>query len=234
MKPEGVLMKPKKHPVPRYEGQLTPSQVAAAINTANANARRLLRDAELMLISRRLPSAAALAILAIEETGKDWILRANTLARTDGERTEFWREFYNHKSKNAEWVLSSFEALLQPTTARDYLPVYDEDAPHRILLDQLKQQSLYTAFSPKGDPVHPESVVDEGVAGALVQIARDLVTRRRDVRPEEIDLMIKHVAPVWKTTPKLIREGFAAFFKEAAAKGYILADEARIDEFLGG
>lgn len=207
-------MKPKKHRLPRYEGQLTPLQVAAAINTANANARRLLRDAELLLVSGRFPSAAAIAILAIEETGKDWILRAITLARTDRERMEYWREFYNHRSKNAEWVLSSFESLMQPRTARDYLPVYDEDAPHRVLLDHLKQQSLYSNFSTAGDPVHPESIIDEGVARGLVQITRDLVTRCRDVRPEEIDLMIRHVAPVWKTTRKLLREGFAAFLRK--------------------
>lgn len=227
-------MKQKRRWLPRYVGQLTPSQVAAAINAANANARRLAGDADLLLGSGRFPSAAALAILAIEETGKYTILQSLALARTEEERSGYWRDFYNHWSKNAEWVLPAFEALMQPRTARDYTPVYDDVAPHRVLLDQLKQQSFYSDFDMKGDPLSPESIVDEEVAKGLVQIARDLTKRRRNVRPEEIELIIKHVGPVWKTTPNLIRKGFEAFFKEAAARGYLSADEASIKEFLGG
>jgi len=45
------------------------------MNAATRNARRLAADARLLLDAGRLPTAAALATLSIEETGKVSILR---------------------------------------------------------------------------------------------------------------------------------------------------------------
>jgi AbiV family abortive infection protein len=45
------------------------------MNAAIANAQRLAEDAQLLLDAERFPSAASLAILALEEAGKVIILR---------------------------------------------------------------------------------------------------------------------------------------------------------------
>ena len=65
----------------QYCGPLSPSQIAAGINAARANAMRLLEDAKLLAGSGRYASATALAILSIEEGGKDGILRELSYAR---------------------------------------------------------------------------------------------------------------------------------------------------------
>ena len=64
------MMAPKQ-----YRGRLTNRQIAEGMTAAAANARRLLSDAVLLLEAERWPTAAALAILAIEEAGKQAILR---------------------------------------------------------------------------------------------------------------------------------------------------------------
>ena len=55
---------------PRFRGRLSPKQVAVGMNAAARNAARLVSDAEILLEAKRYPSAAALAVLAIEESGE--------------------------------------------------------------------------------------------------------------------------------------------------------------------
>ena len=58
-----------------FSGPLTPQEVLEGINAAQTNALRLLDDAKLLMEAGRYPSAAALAILSIEERGKVIILK---------------------------------------------------------------------------------------------------------------------------------------------------------------
>ena len=59
-----------------YSGRLTASEIAAGMNAARRNAQRLCSDASLLLEQERYPSAAALAVLSIEEAGKTSTLQA--------------------------------------------------------------------------------------------------------------------------------------------------------------
>ena len=55
--------------LPRFRGQLTPSQIAIGMNAASRNARRLADDARLLLEHGRFPTAASVAdLLAREKT----------------------------------------------------------------------------------------------------------------------------------------------------------------------
>jgi AbiV family abortive infection protein len=69
----------------QYFGALGPKQVAEGMNLALQNARRLLQDAQTLFENGRYPSAAALAILSIEEAGKLAVLRELSLARNQQE-----------------------------------------------------------------------------------------------------------------------------------------------------
>jgi hypothetical protein len=64
-----------------YKGKLSADQVAAGINAATKNAKRLSEDAALLFEAGRFPSAVSLAILSIEESGKASILRSLRLPR---------------------------------------------------------------------------------------------------------------------------------------------------------
>ena len=65
----------------QYKGKLSAHKIAEGINAALQNANRLADDAELLLEHKKYPSAACLAILSIEESGKVSILRELSIAR---------------------------------------------------------------------------------------------------------------------------------------------------------
>ena len=94
-----------KRPLAMFEGRLTPSKVADGINAAERNAKRLAEDARLLLEAKRFPSAAALAILAVEEAGKAHVLRGLSMAKSDDEAKKIWKEYRSHTRKNVLWVL---------------------------------------------------------------------------------------------------------------------------------
>jgi AbiV family abortive infection protein len=100
-----------KRALDKYKGRLTPEQIAEGINAASRNAVRLVGDADLLLESERFPSAAALAILAIEEAGKVAILRELSVAQEEDKALDnCWRDYRRHTKKNVAWLLPQLVA----------------------------------------------------------------------------------------------------------------------------
>jgi len=67
----------------QYAGPLNAAQIAAGMNAAQDNAARLLADSELLLGAERYPTAASVAILAIEEVRKISTLRRMAMRSDD-------------------------------------------------------------------------------------------------------------------------------------------------------
>lgn len=88
-----------------YKGRLTAEQIAEGMTAAVENAVRLAGDAEVLLAHGSFATAASLAALAIEEAGKDSILRALAVARTDEEVLGCWKSYRSHTRKNSAWIL---------------------------------------------------------------------------------------------------------------------------------
>lgn len=82
----------RKRKLDAYQGRLSAAQIAAGMNAAENNARRLAEDAATLLGLGRFPTATALAILSIEEAGKVSILRELALARSEEELAAAWRD----------------------------------------------------------------------------------------------------------------------------------------------
>ena len=93
----------------QYRRSLTIEQVAAGMNAATANARRLAQDARALLASGRFPTAASLAALSIEESGKVVILRRFLTAGPDDIKG-LWKEYRSHTKKNINWILPQLVA----------------------------------------------------------------------------------------------------------------------------
>jgi AbiV family abortive infection protein len=87
-----------------YWGKLPPDKIAEGMNIARRNAARLASDARTMFETRHYETAAALAILAIEESGKVSILRELALATDDREAKDSWKRLRSHTAKNAMWI----------------------------------------------------------------------------------------------------------------------------------
>ena len=112
-----------------FKGKLTPAQVAEGINATRENARRLAKDAQLLLEAERYPTAASIAALAIEESGKESILRGMVLARDDKEVAQDWRDYRAHTKKNAAWILPDLAAK-GARTLEDLRPMFDQSSLH--------------------------------------------------------------------------------------------------------
>jgi AbiV family abortive infection protein len=139
-----------KRPLALFVGRLSPAKIAEGINAAERNAKRLAQDARFLLEAKRFPSAAALAILAIEEAGKAHVLRGMSVAKTDDEVKKTWKEFRSHTRKNVLWTLRE---MIQGGARKldDFGPMFDPNSDHPYILDQLKQLSFYTDCVGKGN-----------------------------------------------------------------------------------
>jgi AbiV family abortive infection protein len=114
------------------------------MNAAIANAQRLAEDAQLLLDAERFPSAASLAILALEEAGKVIILRQLFSSGSEKELSENWRRYRRHSEKN-------FFALMPDLVrqgARElhqFRTIFTKDTEsHRATYDTVKQLGFYT------------------------------------------------------------------------------------------
>lgn len=182
-------MFPKK--LPSYRGKLSAQQVAEGMNAANANARRLLEDAQVLLQMGRFPTAASLAVLSIEESGKVSILRSLATSKSLEQAVAAWKNYRSHKRKNVQWLLPDM-AFKGAQKLEDFLPLFDVNAEHPHLLDQVKQLGFYTDCVGTANWSVPSQVVDEKLARYLIQIAA-LSVGKKDVSAKEIELWIQHV-----------------------------------------
>jgi AbiV family abortive infection protein len=182
-----------KAKLPQYNRELNASQIARGMNAARRNARRLAHDASLLLAAGRYPTAASLAVLSIEESGKVSVLRGLALAPSAETRMLAWKDYRSHRSKNAAWILPELAAK----GARDLEALRlatDPSAEHTAILDQVKQIGLYTDCLGDAHWSEPDKVVDESLARSLVGIA-DLFAKTKTVTVKEVELWMEHMRP---------------------------------------
>jgi len=202
------------------------------MNAASKNASRLTDDACLLLDAGRFPSAASLAILAIEEAGKVSILRGLSLARSDAEALEEWKAYRAHTGKNVSWILPELAA----NGARrldDFKTIFDGDADHPHMLDQLKQLGFYTDCLGKAHWSLPWDVIDGELARHLVKIAQITANDSR-VTPKEIELWIEHIGPVWKKDLSWMKQALVNWYAALQTHGLAPEGPNKMEEFVRG
>ena len=222
-----------KSTLSQYTGELEPPQVARWMNAAKRNARRLAEDAKLLLEVDRFPTATALAVLSIEESGKIPILR-QLVSAPNTERKRLWREYRSHQKKNVMWILP----ILVASGARDLdslAPAADVSGEHTAWIDQLKQISLYTDCLDNAHWSEPENAIDGEFARLLVSTA-ELLARSSSTTAEEIELWKKHMAPVHGAPSDVQKAALANWFSALKENGLRDEDDAppSAEEFLFG
>jgi AbiV family abortive infection protein len=191
---------------------------------------RLVKDAKLLLENERHASALALAILAIEETGKEPVLRGLAVAPNDSELKKRWREYRTHTAKNAHWpVLDLF--FKGARRLEEFLPMYQPKAKHPEMLDIVKQLSLYTDSFKKGHWSVPEKIIQKDLAEGLVKVA-EIFSQTREITAEEIDLWIRYLKPAWYLSDAEREKGLIDWDKEMRKRGLIAADAISAEEFI--
>jgi AbiV family abortive infection protein len=213
-----------------YRGRLAAAKIADGMNAAAANARRLSHDAETLLAAGGFSTAASLAALAIEESGKISILRELALARTDAEAAEVWKSYRSHTRKNTSWLLPQ---LVTAGARRldNFEPLFEESAEHPFLLDQLKQLGFYTDCLGNGHWALPWQVIDEALARTLVEIAKVLAGKNEHTE-REVALWIEHIGPVWKKDPAWMKQALVNWYGAMQSAGLAAEGANEMERFV--
>lgn len=216
----------------QYKGRLSAKQIAEGMTAAGRNSVRLLEDAELLLEKKRFPSAASLAILAIEESGKLPILRGMSVARDDKDLKESWSNYRSHTKKNVAWIVPDL-VRAGVRKLEDFRQLYDAEAEHQFVLDQLKQIGFYTDCLGKAHWSVPDEVVDEQLAVTLVKVAKTLAQTEK-VSEKEIELWIKHLGPVWKKYMQWMQKALENWYREMQEVGLAPEGPNAMSAFIAG
>jgi AbiV family abortive infection protein len=217
--------------LPQYRSKLTPEQIAEGMTRTLKNAERLAKDAELLMKAASVPSAVALAILSIEESGKVSIFRQMAAAVEEKEWAELWKAYRTHTKKNTLWIFGD----LVKNGARaldDLLPIVDADSDHPDVLDQLKQLSIYTDCFTNAKWSSPSEVDLNAIAPYLVKMAK-IFGKPKTVTVKEVQLWQKHLLPVKNAPMETQKAAVAAWFQEMGEFGLYEASSEQVGDFLG-
>lgn len=217
---------PGKQRLTPYEGSLSAEEIAAGMNAAARNARRLYEDAKVLVEASRFASGCALAILAIEEAGKLKILRRIATASNEKELKKRWRDYRNHRAKNAMWLMAKFMDG-GAHTLHDFRPLFDPTSDHPEALDRIKQLALYTDCFAKGKWTEPDTFMEEKFCRKVLGSARRLLPKA-EVTAREIELWIEHIGPTEGADDMI--EGLRNYLLAMGDKGAETAE--RIAKFL--
>lgn len=217
--------------LPQHRGELTPVQIAEGMTRALENAARLAEDADTLLKGERVPSAVALAILSIEESGKVVILRQMATAIEDKEWLALWKDYRSHTKKNTLWIFG--ELIKNGARTLDELrPLVDPDSDHPEILDQMKQLSIYTDCFKNAKWSSPAEVELHEMALYLVKMAQ-ILGRAKCVTADEIQLWRKHLLPVKDAPMATQKAAVAAWFHEMKLLGLSESSSEDVEVFLG-
>lgn len=216
-----------------YKGTLTPSQVVEGMNAARRNATRLLTDARILFDAARYPSAAALAILSIEESGKSSVLRGVARSATFQDAKKEWKRYRSHTSKNVLWPLRDL-VLKGAWKLEDLRTLFDPASGHPLLMDQVKQIALYTDCLGDARWSEPTHAIDEQLATSLIEAAESLALPS-DASVFEIELWVKHFAGVQESDSSGSKKALRGWFYDMQASGLLAGEPTKqqITDWLG-
>ncbi|WP_428274394.1 AbiV family abortive infection protein [Candidatus Palauibacter sp.] len=218
--------------LPGFGGRLTPAQIALGMNAANRNARRLAEDAKLLLENGRFPTAASIAVLSIEESGKLSVLRGLALAPDQEVRKRAWKGYRSHRSKNTAWIVPDLVA--KGVRSLDALRLAaDPSGTHTLLLDQVKQLGLYTDCLGPRCWTEPKTAIDEPFAKKLVLIA-DVMARREAVTSREMELWVEYMQPVYGAPLHEMKAALTRWYAAMREAGLSTQDERDVESFVWG
>jgi AbiV family abortive infection protein len=208
--------------IKQFTGRLTPSQIAEGCNLATNNAMRLVGDAKLLLDAGRFSTAASLAILAIEESGKHGILRYLAMAEDDKELKEAWKYYRTHTKKNRLWALPIVMQNDAQTIFDIGKKLFDENNEYAAILNQIRQLGFYTDCVGNGRWISPEDL-PQRIAVNIVSIA-EWLAKKDPISSKEIELWIEHMRPIWKKHEEVAGPGLLKWFKALQKEGLFPKD----------
>jgi len=211
-----------------YKGKLSAAQISKGINLARQNAIRFLEDAQILYKEKRYPSATALAILSIEESGKRSILRQLSTVKSDEELHNLWKDYRSHTKKNIQWQLVDM-VRQGARKLDDFKSMFDPSSEHPFVLDNVKQISFYTDCLGQAHWSNPSEVIEEDLARNLLFIAQ-VLSSGHDVTTKEIQLWFKYFHNA-DSSSKSQKEALLHWYYDMGNAGLLPADHKMADLF---
>jgi|KBSSwiStaDraftv2_1062776.scaffolds.fasta_scaffold15770_8 AbiV family abortive infection protein len=169
--------------------KLAPSEMGRGIHVANRNARRLLGDGILLYESARYPSAAALAVLAMEEAAKWSTLLHVTIAQDEKRIRESWRMNTLHIPKLTRALRALMGAHEASGGDRPTVP----DAELAKAMNALKLSCIYTAFVVGRRWIDPMQVCDRDECHNQLSVALISTSGHLRVTGQRLGALFKRV-----------------------------------------
>ncbi|GDY28266.1 hypothetical protein AHAT_41560 [Agarivorans sp. Toyoura001] len=215
----------------QWKNTLNVSEIADGMNFAQQNANRLLSDAEKLFELESYPTAYSIAVLAIEEAGKISILRELAVARNGNDVKDAWKAYRTHTKKNVMYV---FPHLVASGCAklRDFGGIYSDKNDFPALLDDLKQVGFYTDCLGQKHWSVPSQVINEEAADDILRVAR-ILCKHRTYTQKEIELWVKHIKPVWKSSMPEMQVALKVWFNDMLNEGLVKESDISFEEFVG-
>lgn len=122
--------------------EIQPDQLDMGIRLCSRNARRFLKDAELLCSNRSYGHALALSILALEEQGRKMMLVAIKRKVTEVNR-ELWRMMFRNHGQKLAMSLNIFTQTLKAKPPQEELERIYRSIPDAVAM---KNRGLYVDF----------------------------------------------------------------------------------------
>ena len=183
----------------------------------------LLDDAILLFENQRYERAIAIAILAIEESGKPMILLRILLEDNPKELKKEWQNYRKHTEKNKNWVIP--QLISEGANHIDEMGIIvTRDSEHRFILENLKQLAFYTDSFTDCKWSTPKNAITKELAEKILNTAKILVIKGDSMTmttKEELNLWIKHIKPVWKKDMLKMKKALINCYKECEDLGLV-------------
>jgi AbiV family abortive infection protein len=209
----------------QYTGRLSAAEIADGMNAARENALRLRRDAERLLEAGSFATAASLAILAVEEAGKNSVLRELAVAKSQKELAACWKSYRTHTAKNT--LVFLLDHVANGARCLDgFKPLFSAESGLPHLAENLKQVSLYTDCLGKRNWSKPAEVISESLARTMVLAARVLTANESPVTVREVELWQLYMGAVWGRPLAEMKAALVDWHKALVAEGIKAKDES--------
>ncbi len=207
-----------------YCGPLSPNEVAKGTEVAASNARDLFRSAEVLFGLGHFAQSAALAILAIEEVQKVFILLDLLLAANEAETKRLWSEYRRHSPKQtrfSKWLRVKAHTEKKPSSdTREIEKLLSNPALGESVLELRKQLYFYTDnFQGSGWSL-PSRSATRGDASKALAIVELVIAHTTLYSAAELAIWRKHLVAIDAKSSRDKRSALLEFAAELDHSGF--------------
>jgi AbiV family abortive infection protein len=219
-----------KRRISQYRGKLSIEVAIKGIQAVDKNAKALLKEATLLFRNKHWARACALAILAIEEHEKIFIIEQILLQDDEKGLIKLWKSFRTHYEKNLFWVSINLDEKVHDWEG---VVAYIKEMEEGKFIEEVKQLTLYSdAIGENCEWITPSEDIPKVLATEMVKVARHQVERRlgKLFSKKGLTLYIEQLTSTNRGTTREKIEAIISFFYQAERRGLIGVGEAKDSE----